>query len=75
MTALFVAREIRWSGLTAQIAINALIIHVKPTRRVFWIPVYNVSHKITSFQLSAILFPAAKYSLLVLAHQPNFDQG
>jgi hypothetical protein len=52
MTALFVAREIRWGGLPAQIAINALIVHVKPTQHVVWIPVCNVRHKITSFQVS-----------------------
>jgi hypothetical protein len=49
MTVLFVAREIHWGGLPAQIAINALIVHVKATRRVFDMPVRNVSHKITSF--------------------------
>jgi len=49
MTALFITREIHWGGLPAQIAVNALIIHVKATQRVFWIPVRNVCHKNTSF--------------------------
>jgi hypothetical protein len=57
MTALFVTREIHWGGLPAQIAVNALIIHIKAPPRVFWISVCNVSHKITSSQVSGGALP------------------
>jgi hypothetical protein len=50
ITTLFVTREIHWSRLPTQIAVNALIVHIIATQYISEAPVCNLCHKITSNQ-------------------------
>jgi len=45
VTAVIVPLKIVWRGLPAKIAINALVIHEEFARKVFRIPVCDVSHR------------------------------
>jgi hypothetical protein len=59
VTTIVVARKISRRGLATKVAINALVIHVKPPSHILWMPVCKVSN--ISLSSSNSIFPEAVF--------------